>query len=71
MAHIPVISAELIVRVATNYEQREWKAWIAFTAAKLAYPLLGFGGFVQFFDATFRGGLEEVELTVNALYPGT
>lgn len=31
------------------------------------YPVLGFAGFLQFFTATFRGDLEEVELIVNRL----
>ena len=34
-------------------------------------PLIGFAGFLQFFTATFHGDREQVELTVNALYPGT
>lgn len=63
--------AQVTLRVAQATEQREWQAWIAFTAAPLAYPLLGFAGFLQFFDVLFRGALEEVELAVNALYPGT
>ena len=36
--------------------------------------LLGPGarpGFLQFFDATFRGAAEEVELVINPTYPGT
>lgn len=37
----------------------------------LRQALLGFGGFLQFFTATFRGDHEEVELAVNSLYPGT
>ena len=39
--------------------------------ANLQSPLLGFAGFLQFFTATFRGDREEIELTVNSLYPGT
>jgi hypothetical protein len=38
---------------------------------KPRYALLGFAGFLQYFTATFFGDLEEVELTVNAAYPGT
>jgi hypothetical protein len=71
MAHVSVRYAEVTFRLATQQERREWKAWAGFTAAKLAYPLLGFAGFLQFFNVDFRGGLEEVELTVNNLYPGT
>jgi hypothetical protein len=52
-------------------EQREWPAWVGFTPAKLQSPLLGFAGFLQFFTATLRGDREEVELTINSLYPGS
>ncbi|HXG11149.1 MAG TPA: hypothetical protein VNK04_15420 [Gemmataceae bacterium] len=63
--------AEVTLRLATDQEQREWKAWVGFTPAKLRFAVLGFAGCLQYFDALFRGGLEEVELTVNDLYPGT
>jgi hypothetical protein len=32
---------------------------------------LGFAGFLQYFTATLHGDREQVELAVNALYPGT
>lgn len=41
-----------------------------FTPARLRYPTLGFAGVLQFFTASFRGDRQEVELTVNGLYPG-
>ncbi len=63
--------AQVTLRLATNQERREWQAWVGFTAAPMTYAVLGFSGVLQFFDATFHGGLEEVELTVNSLYPGT
>lgn len=63
--------AEVTLRLATNTERREWRTWVAFTAAKLNRPLLGFAGCLQFFDALFLGQQEQVELTVNGLYPGT
>jgi predicted aspartyl protease len=59
------------LRITDGKEQREWPAWVAFTPAKLHLPLLGFASFLQFFTATFHGDREQVELTVNALYPGT
>ena len=48
-----------------------WKAWVGFTSAPLRQPLLGYAGFLQFFDATFFGQREEVELAVNSAYSGT
>lgn len=62
--------AQIRLRLATNTEQREWPAMVGFTSAPLCFPLLGFAGVLQFFDATFRGAREEVELVVNSLYPG-
>ncbi len=35
------------------------------------FTLVGFAGCLQFFTATFRGDVEEVELAVNRLYRGT
>jgi hypothetical protein len=62
---------EVTLRIADNQEQREWSAWVGFTSAKLHQPLLGFAGFLQFFDVLIRGEQEKVELTVNGAYPGT
>jgi len=63
--------AEVSLRISDGQELREWKAWVAFTSAKLRQPLLGYAGFLQFFTATFFGDREEVELAVNTAYPGT
>ncbi len=68
---IPVRYAQATLRITDGVEQREWTAWVAFTSARMNRPLLGFAGFLQFFTATFHGDREEVELTVNSLYPGT
>jgi len=67
---LPLRYAEVTLRIADNQEQREWRGWVAFTPAPLRRPLLGFAGFLQFFTATFHGDREEVDLTVNSLYPG-
>jgi hypothetical protein len=37
----------------------------------LKQPLLGHAGFLEYFDATFFGDLEEVELAVNSRYRGS
>jgi hypothetical protein len=63
--------AEVALRISDGTERREWRAWVGFTHARLAYPLLGFAGFLQYFATNFHGDREEVELAVNALYPGT
>lgn len=67
----PVAYAQLHLRITDGVEFREWLAWVGFTTARMAYPTLGYSGFLQYFDALFRGHLEEIELAVNAAYPGT
>ena len=68
---IPVRYAEVILRIADNQEQRQWRAWVSFASVKRRYGLLGFAGFLQYFTATFHGDREEVKLTVNGQYGGT
>jgi hypothetical protein len=63
--------AQVTLRLADNFERREWLAWVGFTSARMRHPMLGFAGFLQYFTVTFHGEHEEVELTVNGLYPGT
>jgi hypothetical protein len=63
--------ARVTLRIADNQERREWEAWVGFTRARIRFPTLGFAGFLQYFTATFHGDREEVELTVNGIYPGT
>ena len=71
MAPTPLRYAEVRLRMTDGKEFREWPAWVGFTSAPLRHPLLGFAGCLQFFGANFLGDREEVELTVNSLYPGT
>jgi hypothetical protein len=70
-APVPVKYAQATLRLTDGKEFREWTGWVGFTPALTNYALLGFAGCLQFFTATFYGHLEEVELTVNPLYPGT
>jgi hypothetical protein len=68
---VPVRYARVPLRIADNYERREWEAWVGFTPVQIRFPALGFVGFLEYFTATFHGDREEVELTVNGSYPGT
>ncbi len=63
--------AAVALRLTDGREQREWPAIVGFTPARLIYPVLCFAGCLQYFWANFMGDREEVELTVNGLYPGT
>lgn len=62
--------AQVHLRLTDGQEFREWPAWVGFTNTHLPFAVLGFAG-LQFFTTCFHGDVEEVELTVNALYPGT
>ncbi len=62
--------AHVALRLTDGIEYREWRAWAEFVAG-LRRPILGFGGFLRFFTATFYGDEEAFGLTVNRLYPGT
>jgi hypothetical protein len=70
-ARLPLRYGQILLQITDGREHREWSAWVGFTVARLPYPVLGFAGCLQFFDADFRGAREEVELAVNPLYPGT
>jgi hypothetical protein len=66
---VPVRYAQVALRLTDGVERREWPAWVGFSP-RIQRPLFGFSGFLQFFTATFHGDREQVELTVNSLYPG-
>src|SRR5262249_125223 len=52
-------------------ETYEWTAVVGFVAGRLHYNLLGHAGFLQFFDANFRGEPDwEVILTPKPSFPG-
>ena len=51
-------------------ETYEWNAIVGFAPFPLVRNLLGFGGFLQYFDANFRGAAEEVVLFPNAKFAG-
>ena len=68
---VAVRYAQVKLRLTDGREFREWTAWVGFTPTPMAQGLFGFAGCLQFFSAHFHGDREEVELTVNSLYPGT
>jgi hypothetical protein len=68
---VSVKYARVTLRLTDGKEFREWTGWVGFTPVLSSYALLGFAGCLQFFTATFYGDREEVDLTVNPLYPGT
>lgn len=47
-----------------------WNTTVGFVSTSLRYSLLGYAGFLQFFDAEFRGEDQEVVLRPNPSFPG-
>lgn len=62
--------APVRLRLTDSVEYRDWPAVVGFSSLPLTHGILGFAGALQFFDAMFFGQRQEVELTVNASYPG-
>jgi hypothetical protein len=54
----------------TSEGSLQWNAVVAFVPVALRNPLLGQAGFLQFFNADFRGADREVLLTTNPSFPG-
>ena len=51
-------------------ETYEWATVVGFAPFPLLRGLLGFAGFLQFFDAAFRGADQEVTLLPNVSFAG-
>ena len=51
-------------------ETYQWSAVVGFVSTKLRYALLGYAGFLQFFNADFRGGDQLVVLAPNQTFTG-
>jgi len=47
-----------------------WSAVVAFADLSVPYPILGLAGFLEYFDATFRGEDRVVELAPNGSFTG-
>lgn len=63
--------AQVTLRITDGArETYEWTATVGFVPVSLKHPLLGHAGFLDFFNADFRGSDREVILTANLLFPG-
>ena len=70
-ANVTARFVNVTLRIADNYEQREWSAFVGFVPTSSRNAILGHAGFLQYFTTILHGDLERLELTINALYPGT
>jgi hypothetical protein len=57
--------------ITDGHDTFKWTAFAGFVSTQLRYPLLGYAGFLQYFDADFRGADREVTLAANRDFPGT
>jgi len=48
-----------------------WTTAVCFSRAPIPYRILGYAGCLEFFDVTFHGADQIVELEANLSYPGT
>jgi hypothetical protein len=69
---VPCDYAPVELRITDGIsETYRWTAVVGFVASTLlTRPLLGYAGFLQYFDAEFRGADREVILTPNRSFPG-
>lgn len=66
-----VLYAAVTLRLSDGQEFRQWSALVGFTPALRSRILFGIAHGLEYFTATFRGDLREVELEPNTAYPGT
>ncbi|MBV9121740.1 MAG: hypothetical protein JO112_00080 [Planctomycetes bacterium] len=66
----PLRFGDVELLLTDNIASYRWPALVAFSPAPLAYPLLGYGGCLQFFDVRFRGDDRVVEIESNHAFPG-
>ena len=52
-------------------ETYRWSALVGFVPMRLHYQLLGHAGFLEYFEAEFRGRDREVILRANRSFAGT
>jgi hypothetical protein len=68
---IPYRYASVQLRITNGVaETYEWDTLVGFAPFPVLRGLMGFAGFLQFFDACFRGANQEVALVPNALFSG-
>jgi hypothetical protein len=67
----PLHFADIELELTDNRTLYRWPAVVAFSAAPIFYPLLGYGGCLQFFDVRFRGADRVLEIETNQAFPGT
>jgi hypothetical protein len=62
--------ADVVLRISDGVEEFEWRAAVGFVLVPLRNPLLGYAGFLQFFDALFQGADQQVMVTPNRSFAG-
>jgi hypothetical protein len=63
--------AHVRLRLSDGVEICEWPAIVAFLDLPLRHGLLGQAGFFQFFDVTFLGASQEVDIVPTGAFPSS
>jgi hypothetical protein len=67
----PLRFANVEIEMTASAARCRWSAIVGFSSAPLRYPLFGMAGGLEYFDATFRGEDEMLELSPNGRFPGS
>jgi hypothetical protein len=67
---LPCRYATVELRITDMRETCRWPALVGFVPVRLPYQILGHAGFLQLFEAEFRGPAREVVLTPGSSFPG-
>ena len=70
MSRRRMLFVALVVSLVAAAVLVPYAAWVGFVPTRMAHPTLGYAGCLQFFDVTLRGAAEEIEMEINAAYPG-
>jgi hypothetical protein len=63
--------ASVTLRITDGFQEMyEWPGVVGFAPVPMKRGLFGHAGFLQFFDANFRGAARETILTTNGAFPG-
>ena len=63
--------ALVTLKMTDGVEFRAWPAWVGFVAGPMRRPVLGYGGCLRFFTATFPGDRDHFPLDINSLDPAS
>lgn len=67
----PIRYGKMDLQISADGQRCRWTTTVSFSSAPLPYPLAGVAGFLEFFDASFLGADNVLELDPNRNFPGS